>query len=274
MVSSAIMILLMILIVYWQDISILINEALYNESVTHIVVVPVLVSYIVYRKRNTIKASFALENLRQRSMDSFLIEAIGLSLCLTSLLVYWYGSYTFSPLEYHILSIPLFISGIVLILFNLKTLIALIFPILFLLFLIPPPSGITYTAGALIGNFNTQAAHFLLKTVGLPVVLDSTYGVPTIVLNTSTDTPMLFAVDLPCSGIYSLIAFMMFATFLAYIIHGSVIKKIGLFLIGFVLLQALNIFRISLIVAIGYWLGEEIAMTIFHVAAGWVLIFG
>ena len=274
LVFCSLMVLLMILIVYWRDISILINEALYSESVTHIVIVPFLVSYLVYRKRNMIKATFALEHLRQRSMDSFLIDAVGLGLCLSALLVYWYGSYTFAPLEYHILSIPLFISGVVLILFNLKTLTVIIFPILFLLFLIPPPSGITYTAGAVIGNFNTQAAYFLLKALGLPAVLESTYGAPTIAVNTPTGTSMLFAVDLPCSGIYSLIAFLMFATFLAYIIRGSFVKKIGLFLIGFVLLQTLNILRISLIVAIGYWLGEEIAMTLFHVVAGWVLIFG
>jgi exosortase len=273
-VLSAITVLIMILIVYWRDISLLINEAMYNESVTHIFFVPILVSYLVYRKRDLIKATFALENLRQRSMGSFLIEAAGLSLCLFALLVYWYGSYTFAPLEYHILSLPLFVSGIVLILFGLKTLTGLIFPILFLLFLMPPPSGITYTAGALIGNFTTQAAYFLLKIFGLPAVLDSTYGAPTIAINTPTDTSMVFAVDLPCSGIYSLIAFTMFATFLAYIIQGSYVKKIGLFLIGFILLQTLNIFRISLIVTIGYWLGEEIAMTIFHAAAGWILIFG
>jgi exosortase len=273
-VLSAIAIPLMILIVYWQDLSILVNEALYNETVTHIVLVPILVSYIVYRKRNVIKATFALEKLRQRSRDSLLIEAVGLSLCLSALLIYWYGSYTFSPLEYHILSLPLFVAGIVLILFNLKTLTALIFPILFLLFLIPPPSEITYTAGALIGNFNTQASYLLLKTLGLPAVLQSTYGSPTIAVNTPSGTSMVFAVDLPCSGIYSLIAFTMFATFLAYIIQGALAKKAGLFLLGFAVLQILNVLRISTIVAVGYWLGEEIAMTIFHVAAGWVLIFG
>lgn len=273
-VLSAVMIPLMILIVYWQDLSILVNEALYNEAVTHIVFVPVLVSYIVYRKRNVIRATFELEKLRQRSRDSLLVEVVGLSLCLSALLVYWYGSYTFSPLEYHLLSLPLFVTGIVLILFNLKTLTVLIFPILFLLFLIPPPSEITYTAGALIGNFNTQTSYLLLKTFGLPAVLQSTYGSPTIAVNTPSGTPMLFAVDLPCSGIYSLIAFIMFATFLAYIIQGALVKKAGLFLLGFAVLQILNILRISAIVAIGYWLGEEIAMTIFHVAAGWVLIFG
>lgn len=270
---SAVMIPVLVLIVYWQDVSILVNEALYNEAMTHVILVPVLFSYMVYRKRNMIKAAFTLENLRQRAKDSLLTEAIGLSLCLAALLIYWYGSYTFYTLEYHILSLPLFVAGIILILFNFKTLTVIIFPVLFLLFFIPPPSEITYTLGALIGNFNTQTSYLLLKTFGLPAILDTTYGSPTIAVTDPSGIPMLFSVDLPCSGIYSLIAFVMFATFLAYIIRGSLAKKAGLFVFGFAVLQVLNILRITVIVAVGYWLGEEIAMTIFHTAAGWILIF-
>jgi len=273
LILSAILILLLILIVYWRDLSILVNEAMHNEAVTHIVLVPFLLSYIVYRKRDMVKATFALEKLRQPSRSFFLNEVIGMAICLSAFLLYWYGSYTFYPLEFHLISLPLFVTGIVLILFNLKTLTVLIFPVLFLLFLMPPPSGITYTAGALIANFNTQASYTLLKTLGLPVALQSTYGPPTITLDTSFGAPMLFTVDLPCSGIYSLIAFVMFATFLSYVIQGSLVKKAGLFLLGFVILQILNVIRLSTIVAIGYWLGEEIAMTIFHVATGWLLIF-
>ena len=274
LILSAIMVPLMILIVYRRDLSILANEAMHSEAVTHIILIPFLISYILYKKRDAVRVTFSLEKLQKHSRSPLLNEVVGLALCLSAFLLYWYGSYTFYPLEYHLASLPLFITGIVLVLFNFKTLTALIFPILFLLFLIPPPSEITYTAGALIANFNTQASYTLLKTFGLPVVLQSTYGPPTIAIDTPSGAPMLFAVDLPCSGIYSLIAFVMFATFLAYIIRGSLIKKAGLFLFGFVILQILNIVRISSIVAIGYWLGEEIAMTIFHVATGWLLIFG
>jgi exosortase len=271
LVISAIVIPLMTLIVYWRDFSILMNEALLNEAVTHIVLVPFLVFYVAYRKRNSVKAALALDELRSR--PSFLNEVVGLALCLSAFLLYWYGSYTFYPLEYHFASLPLFAAGVILILLNFKAFTALIFPVLFLLFLIPPPSRIIYVAGALIGNWNTQAAYTLLKTFGLPATLQSTYGPPTLAINTPSGTPMLFAVDLPCSGIYSLIAFAMFATFLTYIIQGSIIKKVGLFLLGFAILQALNIFRIFMIVAVGRWLGEEIAMTMFHAAAGWLLIF-
>ena len=266
-------IILTILIVYWQDLSILFNEALQSEAVSHIVLIPFLVSYLIYRKKELVKASLSIERLRGKREAISLGEITGIALCLSAFLLYWYGSYTFYPLEYHIASLIIFVAGITLIVFNVKTLIALIFPILFLLFLMPPPSSVTFSAGAALGNFNTQASFTLLKIVGVPVTLSSKYGPSTIVINNPPERPLEFAVDLPCSGIYSLVAFTMFATFLAYIVRGSIAKRIVLFPLGFLMLQILNILRISLVVFIAYQFSEETAMTIFHVFSGWFLIF-
>ncbi len=267
-------IILTILIVYWQDLSILFNEALQSEAVSHIILIPFLVSYLIYRKKELVKASLALERLRGKTKLISVSDIVGAAFCLTAFLLYWYGSYTFYPLEYHIASLLIFIMGVTLILANVKTLIILIFPILFLAFLVLPPSSVTYTAGALLANVNTQGSYTLLKTAGLPVSLSYKYGAPIIALNTSTSTsPIEFAVDLPCSGLYSLVAFTMFATFLVYIVRGSITKKIVLFPLGFLMLPILNILRISLIVFIAYQFSEETAMTIFHIFSGWFLIF-
>jgi exosortase len=272
-VFAAALIILAVLIVYWQDLSIIANEALQSEAASHIILIPFLVSYMICRKKELVKASLASEKLKGKTNLFSFSDVIGVAVCLSAFLFYWYGSYTFYALEYHIMSLPLFLVGAILILSNTKTLKALIFPILFLLFLIPPPSTITYTAGAIMANLHTQASYTLLKACGLNVQLESSYGPPTIVLNKAAQSSISFGIDLPCSGIYSLIAFIMFAAFLSYIIRGSIIKKITLFLTGFLILQALNIARISIIVLIGNWLGEEIAMNIFHVATGWILIF-
>jgi len=261
------------LIVYWQDLSILANEALQNEAVSHIILVPLLASFLIYRKREPLKASLTIERLRKKAEGISVSEVTGIALCLSALLLYWYGSYTFYPLEYHIASLIMFLTGVTLTLFNIKTLMALIFPVLLLIFLLPPPSNITFTAGAALGNLNAQASYTLLKTLGVPVNLTSIYGPPTITLNNTAQNPPKFTVDLPCSGIYSLVAFAMFATFLVCIIRGSTAKKILLFPIGFLMLPILNILRISLVVFIADRLGEAIAMTIFHLFSGWLLIF-
>jgi exosortase len=266
------LLILIILTVYWQDLSILFNEALQNEAVSHIILIPFLVSYLLYRKKEHIKASLTLERLRRREKVIAASNFVGAALCLTAFLLYWYGSYTFYPLEFHIASMVLFITGLVLILTSIKTLKILIFPIVFLAFLIPPPSSIVYTLGGFLANVNTQGSYALLKTAGLPVILSYNYGAPIIALNTPQGL-VEFAVYQASSGLYSLIAFTMFIAFLTYITHGPIIKKAVLFVLGFLILPLLNITRISLIVSVAHWLGEEIAMNIFHTFTGWVLIF-
>jgi len=267
------LIILTILIVYWQDLAILVSEALQNEAVNHVLLVPLLASFLVFRKREFVKASFTIERSRARQQMISLSEITGIALCLFAFLLYWYGSYTFYSLEYHIASLIVFVTGTGLTLFSVKVLTALIFPLLFLIFLIPPPSGVTSSVGALVGNFNAQGSYTLLKAVGTPVTLSSEYGPPTLVINNPAQSSLEFVVDLPCSGVYSLVAFAMFATFLVYVVRGPIARKIVIFPLGFLTLTILNIFRISLILTIAHQFGEAIAMTVFHVFSGWLLIF-
>lgn len=272
-VLSAFMIVLTIIVVYREDLTIVVNEALYSEAVSHVILVPFIISYLLYRKREMIKVSTALKKAQEATRVLALENLVGVAICLSALLLYWYGSYTFYALEYHLISLPIFVLGITLILFNTKMLKVLMFPILFLLFLIPPPAEIIYTAGTFLAYFNTQASYTLLRAFGLPVTLSFSYASPFIELNSASGS-IPYNIDVACSGVYSLIAFVMFATFLVYLVRGSVWKKASLFVLGFLILQILNIVRISSIVFIGYSLGREIAMTFFHVFSGWVLIFG
>jgi len=270
-IVSIFLIILTVLILYWQDLSILANEALQNEATNHIILVPFLAAFLIYRRKELSKALLSAEKLKRKSSLVSFGEITGIAVCLSAFLLYWYGSYTFYPIEFHVASLVLFLIGITLTLFNLKTLTTLIFPILFLIFLAPPPSIITSNAGGILGNFNAQTSFTVLKTLGIPVGLSSEYGSPIIVLNNSS-TPIQFTVDQACSGIYSLIAFAMFAAFLVLVVRGSIIKKIALVLIGFLMLPVINISRISLIVFIAYRFGEDIAMTIFHTFSGWLIL--
>jgi exosortase len=267
-VLSAALIILLVFTVYWHDLEILTNEALNAEALSHILLVPFIVSYLFYQKKDLVKASLALEKLQKKSKVKHLDELVGLNLCLIAFLLYWYGSYTFYPLEYHLLSLPIFVAGVVLILFNLKTLKILFFPILFLLFLVPLPNEIMYTLGGALANFNTQVSYTLLKIFGFPVTLYTSYGAPTINLG---DVP--FTIDLPCSGIYTLIAFLMFAAFLAFIVSAPIRKKVIIFVFGFFIFEILNVLRITIIISAAAFFGKEIAMQIFHTATGIILIF-
>ncbi|MEA2089938.1 MAG: exosortase/archaeosortase family protein [Thermoproteota archaeon] len=272
-VLSAALIILLVLIVYGQDLEILVNEALQSEALSHVLLIPFFAGFLFYLKKDLVKASLALEKLRKKTKTQYLDEVVGVTLCLIAFLLYWYGSHTFYVLQYHLFSLPIFIMGVTLILFNLKALTVMIFPILFLLFLTPPPTEFMYTIGGAMANFNTQASYTLLKTLRLPVTLSSSYGPPTIALTTSAEQSLSFTIDLPCSGIYSLIAFAMFAAFLAFVTSAPVLKKVWVFVLGFFMFEILNITRITMIVSVGYWFGEEAAMFMFHTVAGLLLVF-
>ena len=272
-ILSAALIGLLVMIVYGQDLEILANEALQNEALNHVILIPFLAGFLFYLKKDLVKASLALGKRQKQAKVRYVDELVGVILCLVAFLVYWYGSFTFYPLEYHLLSLPIFIMGIALILLNFEALVMLIFPILFLLFLVPIPTEFTYTLGGAMANFNTQISYSLMEVFGLPVTLSSEYGPPTILLMTSTGKPLSFAVDLPCSGIYSMIAFAMFAAFLAFVVSASTLKKLLIFAFGFLIFEILNVIRIVSIVSVGYWFGEEIAMVLFHTVAGLLLIF-
>ena len=271
-ILSLTLVLLSVIIIYLGDFEVLANEALQNEAYSHILLLPFFAGFLFYLKKDAVKASLALDKHTKRTSTKYVNEILGVVLCIVSFLVYWYGSYTFYPLEYHVISLPIFIMGVTLILLNSRALMMLIFPILFLLFLVPPPATVLYTAGGAMANFNTQVSYAVLKSLGLPITLSSSYGSPTILLSTAAGQPVTFAIDIPCSGIYSLIAFAMFAAFLAFLASTSLFKKLSLFILGFFVFAILNIIRIIAIVSVGYWLGEETALLL-HSVAGLILIF-
>ena len=263
-----------ILAFYLQDLTILANEAIQSDFMTHILAIPFLFAYLLYRKRKMLKAVIPFKRTEIESKAAiFSSITIGAILCLLAVLVYWYGSYTFIPLEYHMISLVIFVIGCTLIIFNTSTLLVLAFPIAFLIFLVPPPLEIIYTLGSTMSTLSSQAAYTILKAIGLPVTLVEQYQTPVIILDKPNTPPLTFAIDIACSGIYSLIGFLIFATFIIYISKGRAWKKATTFLIGFPLIYALNILRITIIVLIGNQYGIEVATQAFHLLGGWVLIF-
>ena len=260
-----------ILIVYGKDLEILTNEALNNDYYNYILLFPVFLAIIFYLKKDIVKATLS-HNSPAKGNTKVIGTLSGLSLCLAAFILYWYGSFTFYPLEYHIISLPLFVTGLILFLSNYQTLKTLIFPIVFLLFLIPPPTTLLYTAAGALSSFNTQISFMLLKSLGLPVALLTTYASPTILLTNAGGIPVIFTVDIACSGIYSLIAYAMFAAFLAFVTITTVTKKILMFAFGFILFALLNPLRITTVVVAGFIAGEQTALIV-HSFSGIALIF-
>jgi len=261
------------LAIYHQDLTILGNEATRSELMNYMLAIPFLLTYLLYRKRKMLRAFISFETSTTKRKTTLPNEAfIGALLCAIAFLLYWHGSYTFHPLEYHVVTLPIFIAGLILIMFNAKTLKALAFPIAFLLLLTPPPIEKVYAAGSPLSAISSEAACQFLKTIGLPVSKSTQYGTPIITIQ-SQSASLTFAIDMACAGIYPLIQFSIFAIFVAYITRGSPLQKTTTLLAGFPLIYALNITRIIIILLIGHQYGIETAMNAFHLFGGLALIF-
>jgi len=237
------------------------------------IVAPFIISYLIYRKRKILRAVVTFKTPNQGKKGKHLSTIVGLLLFITSFFLYWWGSYTFTPLEYRMLALPISVAGCILILFNAQTLKQLGFPIAILFLLVPPSDPIIYSVGASLSALSSEAAFNILKTFGFPVSFSTGYGTPIILITQQSGTILSFAVDIACSGIYSLIGFLIFGTFIAYIARTKLWKKAAIFITSLPLIYLLNITRITTVVILGYYYGIELAMRTFHLLGGWTLIF-
>ena len=205
---------------YFQDLSIVFKGSLVDESMFHILAIPFIFAYLLYRKRKMINASLQPYQTIGNGLQKNFSTISGISLFVISIFIYWYGSYTFTPLEYHMITLPFLTAGLILILFNFQTLKQLLFPVAFLIFLTPPPSEILYGVGSSLANLSASASNFLANTFGVHSALSMSNTGPIITIIRPDQTPLPFNVDVACSGIYSIIGFVIFALFIAYITAG------------------------------------------------------
>ena len=261
-----------VLIIYYQDLAIIFDESLKSEMSNYVIVVPPVFVYLIYRKRKMLRAVISFENESAFRWSRHTPSITGILLCTASIASYWHSFYTFTPLEYHILTLPIFTAGLILILFNAQILRQAAFPVVFLAFLVPPPSEILYAIGSTLSVVSSEVSYSIIRILGVPSTLSAEYGNPAIVIVKPSGS-IVFAIDIACSGIYSLIGFLIFAVFTAYITRDKLWKKIAVFLIGIPLMYALNVIRITIILLLGYYYGEQLALEVFHLMGGWTLIF-
>ena len=272
--SAKIAVLILAIITFYrQDLAIVLMDAWQNETTSYILIIPFLFVYLIYRKRKMLRAVIDFDATSTQKQTKHLPLIAGILLCAAAMMFYWYGSNSFTPLEYHVFTLPILTGGIVLILFNPKTLRQLALPIAFLAFLIPPPSEIVYALGSTLSVFSSHAANSIVNSVGINSTITSDYGNPTIIVTRPGQGTINFTVDIACSGIYSLISFVVMAAFVAFMIRDKTWKKLSILMLGLPLIYLFNIVRVTLILFVGFQFGETVALDAFHLIGGWVLLF-
>lgn len=136
-----------------------------------------------------------------------------------------------------------------------------LFPVLFLIFMIPIPSEIYTMLTTPLKLLATTASVAVLRIFDIPVVQEGNLvHLPNYSLQ----------VVVACSGIRSLISIVALGLLIGYILFSSIGKRIALFLFSLPVSLFGNIFRISATGMLAYYISPEMAEGFSHTLAGLV----
>ena len=250
------LLILLFIGLYLQVIISLVGDWWADSNYSHGFLVPLVSAYLVWKKKNKL---ISLE--RKKSYFGFLILLLGLGIYIVGTAGAEYFSARFS------LVIVLF--GLVYYLNGKEWAKELLFPIGFLVFMVPIPNVIYYAIAFPMQMLSSKLTQYMLHFIGLPSIRQGNIiHLPNYSLEVAE----------ACSGLRSLVSLLALGAFFAYITFPkepntgkSDLKRGILFLSVFPIAIAANIFRI-LITAIGaYVVSPKLAEDFLHKLSGLVV---
>ncbi len=167
------------------------------------------------------------------------------------------------------LGLPFFVAGLVSLLYGLRRLWALRWAVLFLLLAWPDPY-VTFLAAAIGTSTDVALAAVGVSLRLIPVA--QPLGDGNFLITHGSDQFSL-AVGSACSGINSLVGFIILGGALNTIFSGGFFRRVLWLAVGLLVVGALNVARIDLIFLAGWGLGESFAIDVLHPVAG-IVVFG
>jgi exosortase len=234
---------------YYPEIKSLIYEWSTKKECSHGFLIPVLSLYIIWQKRGALKLAPVIQN-----WEGYFILIFGLMILLI-------GRVSYEPFATYI-SLLITICGLLYFLLGKRILRILLFPLGYLIFMIPPPYILINTIAVHLRLIDAKIAYNVVSFMGIPIVREG----PSLHLpNITLDVAYL------CTGILSLVSMVALSVFYAYIFLRHVTSRAVLILLALPIAFAGNILRIILITALTYYYGEIILHSVIHQFQGVVI---
>ncbi|MDY6865779.1 MAG: exosortase/archaeosortase family protein [Halobacteriota archaeon] len=239
----------LIILLYFRTFTWLIESWVNNPYYSHGFLVPLISGYFIYKKQGT------LNGIEREPKN------IGILLLILGLLMHGMGQFwTVKFLSGF--SLIVVIVGLILLIYGSEAMKSLLFPVLFLAFMVPIPPSFIFSFE--MQTFSSAFATDLVNLFGITAV---NAGSEIHLENCS------FTVGAPCSGLRSIISLMSLGAIFSYIHEGSNISRFSVVLSAIPIAIFANILRISSILAIADIYGSDVAMSFFHNFSG-LLFFG
>ncbi len=168
-----------------------------------------------------------------------------------------------------LLTLPIFVAGLVALLFGVRRTWALRVPILFLLLAWPIPFTL------LLSVTSDAFTEFTARAVGLVTsvipIARPAVGDETLFLIGFDREVFGVSIGSACSGMNSFVGFLLLGTALLYLVRGPLVGKVAWLIVGLVVTVGLNFARIMAILVVGHFFGQEAALEVLHPIAGLVV---
>ena len=236
-------------ILYFRVVQGLVSDWIHLPDFSHGFLIPLVSFYFIYEKRKELSVLSP-----SGSWTGVVLLVFGILLLLLGNLATEYFTMRFSLL--------LVMGGIILYLLGKDYFKPLLFPLAFLIFMIPIPSILMDRITFPMQLFASKVAASALYLTGIPVLRE---GNVMLLANTSLE------VAEACSGIRSLISLLALSVVFAYISQKATWKRVLLVLSTFPIAIIANAARVSGTGILAHYYGDKVAQGFFHGFSGWIL---
>jgi exosortase len=216
----------------------MVNSWISSDYYSHGFLVPFISAYFIWINRKHLKE-------RKPSAFGVLFFVLALVLYLLNLIL--------AIRVLGILSLLCIVFGLVIVFWGLKAAKALMFPLGFLIFMVP--FWFIQDLAFRLQYLSVSWAAWIAKMFGLPII------------TTGSEIHMgdvTFTVGIVCSGINTLVALLALSAVYCYVLKGSLPKRFGLFVLAFPIAILANIFRIASIIIVAYFFDVKTATGWYH----------
>lgn len=236
-------------LLYRAIVPYLIHQWAEDEDYTHGFLIVPLALYFVWEKREKLKSmlagpSLAGAGLLAAGLLTLIVGEIGADLFLQRF------------------SLILVLGGLVWLILGKQYLDELVFPLAFLIFMIPLPAIVMNAIAFPLQLFAAQTATVCMEAAGIPVLREGN----TIVLANTT----LEVVE-ACSGIRSLQALLALGAVYGYFTQKSAWKRWALLFLSIPIAILANAFRVAGTGFLAQYIGPAAAQGFYHAFAGWIV---
>ena len=187
----------------------------------------------------------------------------GMALVIFSLLLYLFAHFA-EISTVASFSMVLLLAGVIIYLYGFLIVKELLFPLAFLLFMIPIPGQIYSSLTIPLQLFVSKVSVWLASTIGIPIYREGN------VIHLPDRTMQIVQA---CSGLRSMISLLMLSTIFGYFTLKSNILRFALFLSGIPAAIFVNIIRVSLMVFAFYYFNYDLTKDSVHTVFGIIIFF-